>query len=196
VTLFIPKNLRYLADVTGDPGRYMLAGVRIIDLQDGRYRLEVTDGRRLLIAHGDSVAPAVGADETFAALESVANSGADVAIAAEDWKNALKMGPKKASHVGVVINPDVVTLACGEQVLKAKPVEGRFPDTAMVLPRTPPIVRFAVSPALLAELLQVFARIDPEGGVSFLWYGPGKPIGLMARNADNQFLDALLMPLS
>lgn len=50
-------------------GRYALSGVRAIDLQDGRYRLEATDGKRLVIIHGSSVAPAVGSKETFAALE-------------------------------------------------------------------------------------------------------------------------------
>src|SRR4051812_44575743 len=85
-TLFIPKNLVRLADLcAGDEGRYALTGVRVIDLEDGRYRLEATDGKRLVIIHGDSLAPRVGAPETFAALEAVANSGTQTIVPAADW---------------------------------------------------------------------------------------------------------------
>jgi hypothetical protein len=196
MTLFIPKNLLRLAELCApEGGRYTMSGVRVIDLQDGRYRLEATDGKRLAIVHGQSQAPKAGASDTFAALEAVANSGTEAIVSAADWKTALKMGSKRVDRVGLVINADAITLACGEQVLKARPVEGRWPDVGMVLPRTPPLVRFTISPGVLAGLLDVAEALQSEG-VTLLYYGPGRPIGLMGKNGEGQFFDALLMPLS
>jgi hypothetical protein len=67
-----------------------------------------------------------------------------------------------------------------------------------VLPRTLPLVRFTVNPELLAGLAQLAHAIDPEGNrVEILYYGPDRPIGLMARNDEQQqTLDCLLMPLT
>ena len=66
-----------------------------------------------------------------------------------------------------------------------------------VLPRTPPLVRFDVDAALLASLCKLAADVDPDGRrLTVLWYAPGRPIGLMARNDDGQTLDCLLMPLT
>src|SRR5262245_18935294 len=101
MTLFIPKSLVRLADLcAGEEGRYALTGVRVIDLEDGRFRLEATDGKRLVIVHGDSLAPREGAPETFAALEPVANSGTQTIVPAADWKRALRMGAKRLDKVG------------------------------------------------------------------------------------------------
>lgn len=197
MTLFIPKTLKALADLTAESGRYALAGIRVIDPGNGGYRLEATDGRRLLIAHGTSVAPTAGAKETFASLEAVANSGIEAIISADDWRKAMRMGPKRFPAIGLVMNPDCITCAAGAETLSAKPLDGRFPDVNRVLPKTPPILRFCVDPKMLAGLLVAMAAIEPEGGITLLWYGPDKPLGLMAKNATQQlFLDALLMPLS
>src|SRR5207248_264292 len=89
--------------------------------EDGRFRLEATDGKRLVIVHGESLAPRVGASETFAALEAVANSGTQTIVPAADWKRALRMGAKRLDKVGLVINSEFVTLACGSETLTARP---------------------------------------------------------------------------
>ena len=91
MTLFIPKVLARLHELTAEPhGRFALTGIRVLDLQDGRYRLEATDGKRLLIVHGPSMTPSRGAQETFAALESVANGGTDALVPSADWKTAMR----------------------------------------------------------------------------------------------------------
>jgi len=195
--LFIPKSLVRLADLcAGDEGRYALTGVRVIDLEDGRYRLEATDGKRLVIVHGESLAPRVGASETFAALEAVANSGTQTIVPAADWKRALRMGAKRLDKVGLVINSESVTLACGAETLTARPVEGRFPSIDMVLPKTPPLVKFTVNPGALAGLLHAADALQPAEGVTVWFYATGKPIGFTAKNNDGVFFDALLVPLS
>ena len=197
MTLFIPKTLVRLADLcAGEEGRYALTGVRVIDLEDGRYRVEATDGKRLVIVHGESLAPRVGASETFAALEAVANSGTQTIVPAADWKRALRMGAKRLDKVGLVISTEFVTLACGSETLTARPVEGRFPSIDMVLPKTPSLVKFTVNPGALAGLLHAADALQPAEGVTVWFYAPGKPIGFTAKNADGVFFDALLVPLS
>src|SRR5262249_23232749 len=149
--------------------------------------------KRLVIVHGDSLAPREGAAETFAALEPVANSGTQAIVPAADWKRALRMGAKRLDKVGLVINSEFVTLACGSETLTARPVEGKVPPVDLVLPKTPPLVKFTVNPGALAGLLQAADTLQPEQGVTVWFYAPGKPIGFTAKSADGLFFDALLM---
>ena len=53
-----------------------------------------------------------------------------------------------------------------------------------------------LDPQLLGALLKVAAAVNPDGGVDLLYYGPGKPLGLMARSDDGHAFDGLLMPLA
>src|SRR5262249_53352745 len=99
--------------------------------------------------------------------------------------------------VGLAANPEGgLTLAAGDQALTARACDGRYPDVDAVLPRHGPLVAVRLDPALLESLLKLAAVIKPDGGVDLLFFGPGKPLGLIARNDAGQTLDCLLMPLT
>ena len=65
-----------------------------------------------------------------------------------------------------------------------------------MLPRHGPLVAVRLDPQLLGALLGVAAAVNPGGGVDLLYYGPGKPLGLMTRSDDGHAFDGLLMPLT
>jgi hypothetical protein len=95
--------------------------------------------------------------------------------------------------VGLVAGADLVTFATSRSTSTCPPGEGRFPSVDQVLP----LVRVTVNPELLASLCQLAHAIDPEGNrLEVLYYGDGRPLGLMAKNSDGQTLDCLLMPLT
>jgi DNA polymerase III sliding clamp (beta) subunit (PCNA family) len=191
--LFLPKNVAALAQIAAtEATRYTLACVRVIACPGGWYRLEATDGRRLAIVQGPSKEPRV----PLPGLDFAPNGQSEVLIPVQDWKAAFKQAGKN-DVIGLVAGAELVTLATARTTTTCQPGEGRFPAVDQVLPRTPPLVRFLVNPLLLASLCQLAHTIDPEGNrLEVLYYGDGKPLGLMARNNDDQTLDCLLMPLT
>lgn len=190
MSVFLPKNLGKLADITSVNSRYALAGVRVIDAGP-LYRCEATDGRRLVIVQGRSLAP----DLPDPRLEEAPDGAVETIVPAADWKKVFQAA--KHTPVGLAAGDDRVTLVSGGLTVTASPVEGRWPPVDNVLPKTGPLLRFRVDPALLAGLLQVAAAlVGEEKSVTLLFYGKDKPLGVMAHNTDGQCLDALIMPQS
>jgi hypothetical protein len=96
--------------------------------------------------------------------------------------------------VGLAASDGELVLAVGDQALTATPAEGRYPDVDGVLPRHGPLLSVRLDPHLLGALLKVAAAVNP-GSVDLLYFGPGKPVGLMTRSDDGHAFDGLLMPL-
>lgn len=187
--LFLPKNLASLAALAAkESTRFAMTAVRVLDL-GGAYRCEVTDGRRLMVVRGPSEA------QDYPALEDAPNGAAEVLVPAADWRGAFRLGGK-SRPVGLAVGDGRFVLAVGDQAVTGSPPDKRFPDADGVLPRRAAVLAVALDPALLAGLLQVAAALEPEGGVKLLYYGPGKPVGLIAHNDQGQYLDALVMPLT
>jgi hypothetical protein len=192
--VFLPKNVSGLAGIAAtEATRYTLSCVRVMECLGGWYRLEATDGRRLAIVQGPSKEPRV----PLPGLDTAPNGASEVLVPVADWKAAFKQA-RKEDVVGLVAGAELVTLATARTTSTCPPGEGRFPPVDQVLPKTLPLVRFTVNPELLAGLCHLAHTLDPEGNrVEILWYGPDRPIGLMARNDEQQqTLDCLLMPLT
>jgi DNA polymerase III sliding clamp (beta) subunit (PCNA family) len=190
VLLYLPRHLACLAALAArDPARYGPEAVRVRDPGGGLYRAEATDGRLLAILRG----PIPDAD--YPALDGHdPGEGAEVLVAREDWQRAFRLGDK-ARPVGLAVSEGELVLAVGDQALTVQPAEGRYPDVDQVLPRHGPLVAERLDPQVLAALLKVAAAVNPGGGVDLLYYGPGKPLGLMTRTDDGHAFDGLLMPL-
>jgi hypothetical protein len=190
--LYLPRNLAGLAQLVGDnSGRTALHAVRVRDPGGGRYRAEATDGRLIAVVQGPiPVAAYPALDEAHDA------GGAEALVAKDDWKRAFGLGDRRRP-VGLAADPEGgLTLAVGDQALTARACDGRYPDVDAVLPRHGPLVAVRLDPSLLGGLLKLAAVIKPDGGVDLLFFGPGKPLGLMTRNDSGQTLDCLLMPLT
>jgi hypothetical protein len=179
-----------MADITSAHSRYALAGVRVLD-RDGLYRCEATDGRRLVIVQGCSLPP--GSPDPL--LDEAPDGATETIVPTSEWKKAFQAA--KHAPVGLAASPDRITLATAGLTITATPVEGRWPPVDSVLPKTGPLVQVRVDAALLAGLLQVAAALlTEERSVTLLFYGKDKPLGVMTRTSEGQYLDALIMPLS
>jgi DNA polymerase III sliding clamp (beta) subunit (PCNA family) len=195
--LLLPKNVSRLADlVSRGAGRQNLSGIRVLEYADG-YRLEATDGKRLLVVRGPQGAETTPQDRlTRESLADAPDAAFDALVPADDWSKAFKAA-KKGENVGVALSAIEVTLAAGTQTLKARSLDGQFPDVNVVLPKKPALWSVAFNPVLMAELLMAMAAIAGEDAcrVSLHFYGADRPLGLSCSNAAGQFADALLVPL-
>jgi hypothetical protein len=191
--LYLPHNLAALATVAAKENpRYALAGVRVLDPEDGTYRLEATDGRRLAIVRGGCLP-----EQDYPELDAAPAGAGAVVVGRDEWQRAFKLAKVKGREpaVGFAASTERFTFVSQGQVLTGTPQEGRWPPVDAVLPTRGPLVQFRVDPALRASLLEVVGALGMEG-VDVLYYGKGKPVGLVARNDAGQFFDGLIMPLS
>jgi len=195
--LLLPRNLAKLADLAADETRLSLTGIRVLEYQDS-YRLEATDGRRLLIVRGPHNQRELTPQDrlTAAALDDAPDGKFVALVPAEDWAKAFKAA-KKGESIGLVLGEEDLTFGTASQLLRTRQVEGRFPDVNAVIPKKAPPFTIAVNPLLLAELLTVMAQIagEDERKVCLHFYGSKVPMGLSCKNAEGQFADAILMPL-
>ncbi len=197
--LILPKNLGLLAGCAGEQSRHALHAVRVIACQDAWYRCEATDGHILAILCGPSNCPTKEQESIAAQLDGAGGGSFEGLIPASEWKRWFQGVPKNG-HLGIVLAPHEAILATVDMKGRTQLMDGRFPEVDRVLPRTLPLVRFVVNPALLRDLLVLAEAVckvsDATPRVEFLFYQPGGPIGLMARNDQGQTLDALIMPLT
>jgi hypothetical protein len=190
MSLYLPRNLVGLAGLAGrDSGLHALAAVRVRDPGNGLYRVEATDGRVLAIVQGPVP------DAAYPLVEAADEGPPELLVQLDAWVRAFKLGDKRRP-VGIGAGGHTLTLAVGDQSLTSARMEGRYPAVDTVLPRHGPLAAVRLSPALLAELLKVAIALEPEPGVTLLYYGKGQPLGLLAHNAQGQTFDALLMPLT
>jgi len=195
--LVLPKNLGLLAGIAGDESRYALSAVHVVEHQADWYRLEATDGKRLAVICGDgSVGPAADGAQIAGRLAEAPNGATEGLVPAAVWRKAFQ-GVAKGGRIGLALAENQATLATLDTSTTTPLLDGRFPAVDLVLPLTRPLFRLMVNPEFLRDLLGLALAIDPEGRrVELLYYKAGGPIGLMARNAEGQTLDALLMPLT
>jgi DNA polymerase III sliding clamp (beta) subunit (PCNA family) len=197
--LVLPKNLSRLSDLAATQiGKDAMNGVRVKEYEDS-YRLEVTDGRTLLVVRGPNVGADVGTATKLAANLEDAPDGTFVGtIPAKEWGEAFK-GTKKDDVVGLVMGDDGFAFAFGNQMLRGALVEGRYPNVDSVLPAQRPLASVAIDPKLLAELLLTMAPLVEKVTLHF-YHGEGrngflKPLGMTGHNEHGQFVDAIIMPL-
>jgi hypothetical protein len=190
--LYLPHNLAGLAQLAGgNSGRTALHAVRVRNPGGGLYRAEATDGRLLAVVQGPVPVAA------YPALDEAPDSGAaDALVAKDDWRRAFGLGDRRRP-VGLAADAEGgLTLAAGDQALTARACQSRYPDTDAMLPRHGPLVAVRLNPTLLGGLLKLAATLNPDGSVDLLFFGAGKPLGLVTRNDEGQTLDCLLMPLT
>jgi DNA polymerase III sliding clamp (beta) subunit (PCNA family) len=91
---------------------------------------------------------------------------ASAVVPAKEFARALKALPRpgrdgRERQAGVLLTSPEVLISSGETIFAARPVEGRFPDYAGVLPKTPAPVAFRVNSQLLIDLLKAAAVACP-----------------------------------
>jgi hypothetical protein len=183
--LLIPRNLAALAEVvTKDQARWASHCVHVRETPTG-YRVEATDGRRLVVVTGPG---------RFA---GVANKRAEALIPAKEWARALKRF--KGDAVALVLGKKAAGFATGEDdAVRVELFEGRYPPVDSILPADPPRAKFRLNALLFATLLKVVAAFtDEEHAVASIeFWDEDKPIWVSASNENGQVLRAAQMPCS
>jgi hypothetical protein len=206
--LYLPRNLIRLAKLTSaEQRRYPVHCVRVLDPGDGTYRCEATDGRILGIVRGQSL------DVTYPVVEEAPNGAREALVSAKDWTNAFRLHGRK-DPIGLARSQTEEVSDCGgeevqnvertclfasdQAILTCSTEEGEYPPVNEVLPKHGPLVTFTLDPAMLARLLEVVLAIrdDEYRAVKIHYYGKNAVVGLTARNAQGQFFDGLIVPLS
>src|SRR5262245_12952034 len=171
--VLLPPNLKALAALAADQGHARFAAtscVRLTQEPSGLYRAEATDGHVLGIARGPSPEAPDGIDPTLA------DDAAELLIGAKDWQGAFALLPKRGAEALAVASAEgAVLFASRKGTSRAPRGEGRFPDTARVLPAGLPLASVLVDPDMLARVLKVAAAFREEGtkGVC-LHFWPGR----------------------
>src|SRR5262249_35589838 len=172
--VLLPPNLRALAALAADQGHARFSAtscVRLTQEPSGLYRAEATDGHVLGIARGPSPE---GPDVIDPAL---ADDAAELLIGAKDWQGAFGLRPKRrvGEALAVASAAGAVLFASRKGTSRAPRGEGRFPDTARVLPEGLPLASVLVDPDMLGRVLKVAAAFREEGsrGVT-LHFWPGR----------------------
>ncbi len=196
--LMLPRNLGLLASLTGDAiGRHKaMAGIRVTECQEDWYQpgsdRRPSPGHRLRAER----CPAHQESRLKAQLDGAANGASQGTIPGQEWQRWFRALPK-GGCLGLVLGEHAAHFATVDMRGTAPLLDGHFPNVDLVLPKTVPLARFVVNPDYLASICQIASAIDPEvRRIELLFYGDGRPMGLVARNGSGQTMDALLMPLT
>jgi hypothetical protein len=180
-----------LADLCDKSGlsRYgATSGVRLC-YSNGELQADATDGRKLFRLRVPCSQP-----EYFPA-------DVPIVIPPVDWVRLCKLGQPwttKGCAVELTLDPDRTLVAAAPGRTLTIParglIEGRFPDTDKVIPKSPPLFTVHVKAGLLAELLAAIAsHVGPEddGFVSVSFFGDKEPV-LIVGNLEDGKAEALI----
>lgn len=197
--ILLPRCLGHAAlAASTDNGRYAMTHLKVIATESG-FRLEATDGKRLLIAQGEQ---AGDPDEYDLPTFNAYLPPGEVLVDATAFREFCR--PSKGEPSWAKDKPVLLASCELGQVLLRKPgqerllplAEGRFPSVDQVLPKKAPLVRFKLRADVLIGLLQAAQGVcqEKELTVEFLWYGRNQPVGLAAQGA-GILCDMLQMPM-
>lgn len=193
--LNLHRNLKELASLTADYEHVRFdatTGVRLLDLDNGLYRAEATDGRVLGIVQGPS-------DPTACPFPDPLDGVRELVIGSNDWTKAFALDKNAKTIAAISDGKRAVQFCSLTQTLRGQPVEGRYPEVNRVIPTGTPLFTVKVNILYFMRILKVCAAFCEEGckSVDMHYYGSkAGVIGFSCRNAEHgQTLDALLVPL-
>jgi DNA polymerase III sliding clamp (beta) subunit (PCNA family) len=204
--LLLPRNLAGLAKLcAAESARFSMTGVHVLEYQD-RYRLEATDGKRLIIVQGekqDERTLNYADSQTAQTLAEASDGCFDYVVPADAWTRAFRLPikeRKQESSVGLVASDNRITLAVEDGQFAVQPVEGKYPNCKEVIPRKPATFTIRVNARLLADVLLATAALTSEPdhpSVDLLFWDKSHPFGIQpAHPSAGYACDALLMPLT
>lgn len=198
----VPRNLAALGKVASkyDNPRFALGCIRLRDQGNGLYRAEASDGRTLAIISG----PFDDCDEPLDGQPFESDDQRDILLTADEFAKAVARikPPKwhaalKGREKRVVLSTNDCKAAVFEfgQSTVLTQVQGKFPDTDVVLPHRIPFVRFTVDPKTMIRLLEAASAVN-ENQVEILYYSGALPVGVVTKNDEGQVFDGLIVPFS
>jgi hypothetical protein len=194
--IVLPLSVGHLAAIADktDGSRFALGCLQVRDDIES-YSVVATDGKALVVFRGNYT------------NEEGPSEVREFLIPADDLATALSAVTKQSKKRRSV-KPVLPVLAAEDEQWKlfypgleqqGQLATGRFPPWKDVLPKGEPIATAAFTPALVARLLSLAAKLGIESLVLCLYGGKPDnpaPVGLAGRTEDGLFVDMLVMPLS
>lgn len=199
MALYLPRNLGALSKLAPKENpRCAFAGVRVFDNGD-TYRLEVTDGKILCIARGQSDTK----DPGYPPLDAAPNGAGVAVVPRESWEQAFELAKKdkalRAFPVGISLGEGSLTFAVREHTFTAEPLAGSYPNVDGIIPKRPPLVNFVINPKIMIAVCQAALALmgdDESRALTVCYYGKDEPLGAMCSTSEGLFVDFLIMPLN
>lgn len=180
----LPRSAGLMAKLAArSASRYTLEGVQVA-ANGTEYKLIATDGHVLGVLRGSVIPPGMEAC---------------VIVPISAWEQAFKFCPKDSGHIELH-QESLVAIGKARTEVPFDAIKGHFPDWMRVMPKTAPLLRMKVNPAILVRLLQVadaVAQTHQEfpNTVELFFYAATTPMGVVAIGKDVTF-DGLCMPLA
>jgi DNA polymerase III sliding clamp (beta) subunit (PCNA family) len=199
--LLLPRNVAKISEVcnSDDHHRYSFSGVHVQEFKDS-WRLEATDGKKLIMLQGEKTEPRKFHDKLAAeSLEALQGEFFDFIMPADDWARAFKLLNKDADFVALTGEERVIHVAADRHRFDSYALDKGFPHVADIIPRKPAVFVLDVKAIdLMAVLKAALAANDPQMSdrVRLCFYDKNAPFGVQAFPPDGQTFDALIMPLS
>jgi hypothetical protein len=202
--VFIPRSLCALKRVTAkqEHARFgATTGIRF-EVKDGVLRVEATDGRRLVVVQAEE--PPL---PDWPGLKETPDDALEALVSPADLEKACKACEAStrwqgAGLIGLATVGGAVCLGAGLNGITVPQIDGRFPNTDMVIKSNvkKPLFSFRIDPKLFAETMLALNDLLPAeaNSVDIFFYGTGKPIGFCAKNAASDpplLIEGLFVPL-
>lgn len=191
----LPKNVLPIVGMASkEEGRYSMCGVLLEEMRDDSFRLVATDGKKLGIIQGPPSGQ--GVPVAFDPGDS-AKYLVPTNVLQQAFKDAGKDG-----GVRISCRDKVISIESGTAYRAEGEIEGRFPDYALVLPKSDPIAVAMVNADVLISCLKTAAAVakgvsgggDPH--VRIMFFKENCPFGVQSANTDGQTFDGIVMPVS
>lgn len=217
-TVLIHRKLAVVADAALSERerhtRPYLTGVHVARLEDGRTRVEATDGGALVRVTDTAADTRRPTD--FPVIEGLAvseNGTAEGIIPADAWRRFFKTAsfPKRTfsvpmlQHAALTLEGNQAILAATDlsspTITRTTTLDGPYPKVDSVFPTEGPVLSFCVDAVLLANILATVAKVvatsrDGKARVRVDIYGPEKPLKITAEDIEDGYtVEALVAPM-
>jgi DNA polymerase III sliding clamp (beta) subunit (PCNA family) len=197
--LLLPRNVAKISEVCNGEHHhhYSFSGVHVQEFKDS-WRLEATDGKKLIVLQGPKVEPRRLHDKLAAeSLEELQGGLFDFVMPADDWSRAFKLLNKDADFVVLTGEERVIHVAADRHRFDSYALDKGFPRIGEIIPRKPAVFVLDVKALdLMAVLKAALAANDPlNDRVRLCFYDRSAPFGVQAFPPEGQTFDALIMPL-
>lgn len=197
----LPKNLAKLSDLCQKETAYAskwagTTGVHL-ECEGWHYEAIATNGRILGLVKGTETEEG----NEVKALTAAPNTANKAIVGAKDWSEAFKLIGKRGATLGCVLGEKTVTFGAADmgkaRTLEVEPVDGRFPDAKLAIPRKAAAVKVFIDPEYLIAILKAAQEYttDDNLGVYLELRDATTPVVVRAKNASQEFT-GVAMPLS
>lgn len=202
--VFLPAQVTALSKLAAETSRFGATTGLMVKEKEGVVRIEATDGRCLGILQVENkwdeppnpFKPQIEGDELASVILPLVNE-----LQRENGYRVTKtkvldaFKGKDKEFVGLVTKDGSIYL--GTDSMPIRPVDGRFPNVDQLFEKQKPLFTITFDPNIMIRVIEAARSIGTatESGVTLIYYGADKPIGISCKSGEGMFFDGLVVPL-